>query len=263
MASPREALLAEINRALSERGLKSIPKLGDADKGEIEIVAPGIVDIYNHSERFFTDVKFAVKFPNGKTGTFTVRFNANSAVSEGAVFVVLINGMVAVVKEWRLPLGRWVWGIPRGFGEKLDSMRLKGEVGEIGIGDLPLGTLWRELGEEIKQHARIQTITHLGNVAQDSGTHVTCPAYYLIQLRVDDSDLLDKQLVGSEVKQVLKVALWDWAKVMREIGGQLCDAHSIVAVTLAQRHIEGLSPSRRRGARSSSSGSSTTKLEQG
>jgi hypothetical protein len=233
----REQRLAEINRRLSERHLKPIRKLGDHTRGEFEVI--GIKEIHDHSQRFFTDVKFDVYLPNGegKRGEFTVRFNANGEVSDGAVIVALVNGRFATVKQWRLPLGQWTYEIPRGFGDKLDQAAIQGALGTIKIGDLPLGTVVRELGEEVMKDAEITSVTHLGNIAENSGTSAVVPSYWLVQIRVDESKLQAK-VGGSE--DALKVHLWDAARVRSEIGIKLADNHTITAITLASRHIEAL-----------------------
>ncbi|HTK04346.1 MAG TPA: NUDIX domain-containing protein [Candidatus Eisenbacteria bacterium] len=232
----RQQLLAEINAVLAERNLKPLPKLGDHSKGEFEIVR--IKEIYDHSKRFFTDVKFTVLLPSGDPGEFTVRFNANGLSSDGAVFVTLVNGKFAIVKQWRPSLGRWMYEVPRGFGEKLDNARIAGQLGTIGIGDLPLGTLVRELGEEVMAGAKVTSLTHLANIAQDSGTHSATPSYFLVMLQVPEAKL-SKGLKGSD-DEVAKVKLWDTETVRAEIGQRLCDNHTITALCLALNHIQNL-----------------------
>ncbi len=240
----RQTRLEQINAELANRGLKPLRKLGDNSEGEIEVLR--IVEIFDHSKRFFTDVKFAVAFPGGNPGEFTVRFNANGEVSDGAVIVVLVNGLYAIVKQWRLPLGQWTYEVPRGFGDKIDKAHIAGNLGTIQIGDLPLGTLVRELGEEVMKTCQIDSVTHLGNVAENSGTSAIAPSYFLVQLQVDESQLQAK-LKGSESEH-LKVYLWNQAELDRQIGQRIADNHSIVALSLASRYIERL-PRRKRSKR--------------
>lgn len=231
----RDTLLSRINETLSKRNLKSLTKLGDIEEREIEIV--DIIEVYDHSERFFTDIKFGVKFPNGTPGAFTVRFNANGAVSDGAVIVILVNGKVAIVKQWRLPLCRWTYEVPRGFGEKLDKAQINGALGTLKIGDLPLGTLARELGEEVMNSAEVTSVTHLGNIAENSGTSAVVPSFFLVQLSIEP-ELLAAKLKGNEDSMVTK--LWDFAEVRREFGRKLCDNHTLTAIALAQNYIASL-----------------------
>lgn len=237
MIEDRNERLADINRQLSERKLKPIPKLGDNEKGEIEVLS--ILEIHDHSQRFFTDVRFAVRFPNGADGAFTVRFNAAGATSDGAVLVVLVNGRFTIVKQWRLPLGRWTYEFPRGFAEKLDATKLTELVGTFNVKDLPmLGTLARELGDTLMSEAEITSVTHLGKIAENSGTHNVEPSFFLVQLKVDET-LLDLRLKATE-SPLLAVQLWTPQETRNQVAGKLADCHSITAVTLALRHIESL-----------------------
>ncbi|MDR3614747.1 MAG: hypothetical protein P4L53_14405 [Candidatus Obscuribacterales bacterium] len=231
----RDIRLATINATLTERNLKPLAKLGDSSKGEIEVLS--LAEIYDHSVRFFTDVKFAVRFPNGNEGAFTVRFNANGLVSDGAVMVVLINNLFAVVRQWRLPVARWTYEFPRGFGEKMDNASINGALGTLKIGDLPLGTLTRELSEEVMADAVVNSVTHLGNVAENSGTHAVTPSFYLVQLTVNP-DKLSAKLKGSESNMAVK--LWEPATLRDELGGKMCDCHSITAAALAMNYINRL-----------------------
>jgi hypothetical protein len=230
----RDLRLSAINEVLQKRNLKALRKLGDATKSEIEVLR--ILRVYDHSQRFFTDVKFAVRFPNGDEGAFTVRFNANGSVSDGAIIVVLINGKFAIVKQWRLPLGMWTYEMPRGFGAKLDEAQIAGTLGTIKIGDLPLGTLERELGKEVMADAEITSVTHLGNIAENSGTSAIAPSYFLVQLHVDEARLAHVR--GTEDGLFLK--LWDAQELRNQLGRKLCDNHSITAAALALKHIEDL-----------------------
>lgn len=232
-SNERELRLSGINAILEARNLKPLRKLGDSTKGEIELLS--VTEVYDHSQRFFTDVKFAVRFPNGADGAFTVRFNANGKVSDGAVMVVLINGKFAIVKQWRVPLGQWTYEMARGFGDKLDQANIAGVLGTIKLADLPLGTLARELGEEVMAEAEITSITHLGNIAENSGTSAIAPSYFLVQLHVDEARLA---LKGSE--EGISIKLWDARELRNQLGRKLCDNHSITAAALALRHIEDL-----------------------
>lgn len=232
----RVALLLSINARLQERHLKPLPKLGDASKGEIEVVA--LKKFVDHAARFFTDGIFDVRFPNGAVGEYTVRFNANSAMSDGAVFAVLVNGKFAIVKQWRVPLGRWTYEIPRGFSEKLDKARITGKLGTVSIGDLPLGSVTRELGEEVMASATVMSMTHLGNVAQDTSFHSAAPAYFLVQIVVPPG-ILETKLRGSD-DEISRVLLWDAATIRTELGQKLCDSHTITSLSLVFNHIDKL-----------------------
>ncbi len=236
MSTDREQRLEDINSVLTERDLKSINKLGDTNKGEIELT--GIEEIYDHSKRSLTDVKFSCLFPNGAAGAFTIRFNANGIISDGAVMAVLINDKFAIVKQWRPALGRWTYELPRGFGEKLDKAGIAGQLGTLKIGDLPLGTLSRELGEEVMAKAVVSSVTHLGNIAENSSTHNVVPSHFMVSITVPEEEL-GNSIQGSD-DEISKVLLWDTKKVRQEFGKKLCDSHSLTCLGLALNFIENL-----------------------
>lgn len=233
-ATLRKQRLEAINAQLKERGLKELRKLGDHTKGEFELTR--IVEVYDHSKRFFTDIKFAAIFPDGKEGEFTVRFNVNGAISDGAVIVVVINGLFAVIKQWRVPLGLWTYEVCRGFGAKLDNAQNRGELGTLKISDLPIATLTRELGDALMATAEITSVTHLGKIAENTGTNAVTPDHFLVQIQVDEALLAAKL----ESADGLKVCLWTADEVDRQLGKRIADNHSITALCLAQRHIDRL-----------------------
>lgn len=224
--------LARINDILCARSLKPLPKLGDHREGEFEIV--DIIEIFDHSKQFFTDIKFSVIKPDGGDGQFSVRFNANGAVTDGAVIVTVINGKFAVVKQWRVPLARWTLEIPRGFNNNLVTAAGVSGVPSLNITDLPLGTIVRELTADVVNTGRVVSVTDLGNIAENTGTHAVAPGFFLVQLQVDEEKL------GARLKGTadLKVQLWDAARVRQEIGRKLADMHTITGLALAMRHIE-------------------------
>jgi hypothetical protein len=146
---------------------------------------------------------------------------------------------VAIVKQWRPVLGRWTYEVPRGFGEKMDKARVAGQLGTMKIADLPLGTLTREFGEEVMKDAVLTSITHLGNLAENSGTHAVAPSYFMIQIKVPES-VLKSKLKGSD-DEIGDVQLWTRDRLTSELGGRICDNHSIVACALSLRFLDGFS----------------------
>jgi hypothetical protein len=226
----RDNLLAEINAVLAGRKLKAIPKLGLASANEIEIT--GIHAVYDHSERFFTDIQFDVLFPNGKPGLFTVRFNANGAISDGSVIALMVNGKFAVIKQWRVPLGRWTTELPRGFTPQFHAAREAGNINQLAVRDLPIGIVARELGEDLMAGAKIVGFTELGTIAENSGTSAVSPTYDLIQLEVDPAKLAART-TNHEDGGLLALRLWSPKTLRTEMGGKLADNHSITGASLA------------------------------
>jgi hypothetical protein len=229
----RGKLIESINAQLKERGLKPIPKLGDSSEGEREIIA--LEEIRAGSERYFVDVRFRMRLPDGSIDSYAIRFNVNGAVSDGAVFVPVINGKFAVVKQWRVPLGRWTYELPRGFCESDNLFRVLSDSGAIRLSDLPLGVLERELGAALVEGAQLTSVTHLGDIAQNSSTDTATPSYFLVQVQVPEASLTQNLKNADGVGQV---KIWDAATVRAELGKKLSDSHSITALALAFGHFE-------------------------
>lgn len=226
----REQLLSGINAILAERKLRPLPKLGLASEGEIEIT--GINEIFDHSARFFTDVKFDVIFPNGTTGAFTIRFNANGAVSDGSVIALMLNGEFAIVKQWRPALGRWTSELPRGFMPQFHAARTSGHLETLCAKDFLFGIVARELGADLMSTAKINRWLPLGHIAENSGTHAVAPSYDLVQLSVDPAKLAAR-MKSREDGGLVALLLWSRRTLIEQMGRALADSHSITGAALA------------------------------
>lgn len=238
----RGALLEQINSECAKRGLRTFRKLGDVERGEPEIT--GIEEWMEGSKPWVTDVRLSVTYPNPDPakrfkGTGIVRKNAKGAISDGAVIVPMINGRFGIVKQWRYALGMYTYEVPRGFGESMDKAKVACRLGSMTIGDTPLGTGLRELGEEFFANAKITSVTHLGNIAENTGTHDVFPSHYLIQISAP-YDKINSGIAGSD-NEIKEVQLWDRGMVEAEMGNKLCDNHTLTALALTMMHIKRLS----------------------
>lgn len=222
--------LAAINRLLAERKLRPLVSLGNNAQGEPEIID---IDLWSDvNPKFFEDVFFVLRAPNGSEYKHMVRFNANGLVSDGAIFIPVINGRVAVVRQFRTPLGIWTWELPRGFSDKVDLIaKQSGDPRSLGLSDLPR-VLERELGEEVVRGARINALTALGQVAENTGTHNVAPDTYLVDIEVDEAALAAR-LGGSEN---LALQLLTWGELEKGEGVEINDMHSLAMLALARRH---------------------------
>lgn len=237
MSDNKQDQLNEINATLATHSLKPLAALGDHTRGKIELVE--IIEIFDHSKRFFTDVQFRCLFPGGAEGRYTIRWNANSAVSDGAVMLVIVNGRLAIVRQYRPALGTFLDELPRGFGEEFDRAQVHGRLGTMTFGDLPLATALRELGEEVLEGATVESVTHLGNIAENSSTHTATPAYWLIEVTVAEV-ALKQRLSNITADEGIALKLWTYQEALRNIGTRLLDAHSIVGMALLGKRLAGL-----------------------
>ncbi len=206
---------------LTGRGLTPPACIGDLSAGTAEIVE--ISDLYFNGE-FFADIEVLVRWAPGKNPVpFVMRSNKGGA---GAVFVPVIGGLIALVAQWRPCLGRWTWEVPRGFSQMWEPAR----TGRILLpaSGIPKGfaTVMGELVEEVGSGNVIEP-RFLGEIAENSGSTTTEPAYWLL-------NITDVKIGGTEG---LKVRLVSPNNVLDLIGVDICDNHSIVAITLAQREL--------------------------
>jgi len=216
--------LASINSLLQSRGLRALPSLGANDKGFSEII--DIVEWLTPHTAQWRDVVFLVRRTNGATYKHQVRFNANGAVCDGVVFIPVINGSVAIVRQFRIPVGMETWEVPRGFAESVaDIVSGGGSGGEV---KLPTA-LFRELDEEVIRGATIKRVEPLGSIADNTGTHNVWLEAYVAHIECD-SELLQSRLGGTNNFGV-KLVSWDDLKRPSLLG--IRDAHSLAAIALA------------------------------
>jgi hypothetical protein len=209
-----------INELLVQHNLRPLPDLGDNSRGWPEII--DIVAWDPQPLAPFHDIVFLVRRVNGKEYTHTVRFNTHSRFSNGILFIPEINGLVALIRQYRIALGLETWELARGFSEKDDA------TATVLDPSLP-SALVRELGEEVIRDAHITSVTPLGAVAENSGTHNSWIDTYIVRV-VADSGALSKVLGGT---QQLGVKFVTWAELFRPTHLQICDLHSLAIIALA------------------------------
>lgn len=239
----RDQLREEINGILAARKLRPFSRLGDASKGQSEITGintrpDGSLMIFDDNERFFTDITFKMKAPNGSEFTYKLRFNANSLESDGAVLPVVLNNRFFLIKQWRTPLGEYTVETPRGFANEREKACLTGALGQVTLQDLPAAVraiLIRELDASLFANAVITTC-HLGDLAENSGTHAVRPSHYLIRGSLPEEHL-QNALTTIKGKPDSMVKMWEPVTVFDELGGAIFDQHSISASTLALKQL--------------------------
>jgi hypothetical protein len=213
--SVRESLIKGL---LKELGLTPPESIGNIDEGTPEIV--GLTDIYWNGN-FFADIEFQVVWKAGANpAPFVMRSNKGGA---GSVFVPVIDGKVALVKQWRPCLGKHTWEIPRGFAQEWETGAKK-----LGPSAIPKGfaTVLGELSEEVGKASEISA-HKLGEIAENSGSTTTSPSYWLLTIG-------QLKLGGTEGLAVKLVSLKD---AWESVGTEVVDNHSIVGLSLAVRHL--------------------------
>jgi hypothetical protein len=225
----RGELLASINGLLDSLKLKRLPILGDHKKGEIEIV--GLPEVFDHSLPFYYVLRFPTVNKDGSAGKFNMLSNCNSAVSDGNVLVVSLNSEFLIQALARTTLGEKTIETFRGFGDRFVEAQAQGTLSGLPLTDLPLGLIWRELGEVAFKKIERHAITYLGNPAQNSGTDMGRPKYWHVEL-FGNIDVT--RFKANENLQALNMFVWSPEQVFDEIGGKINDNHSITAFSLFQ-----------------------------
>ena len=238
---PAERLTA-LNAWLAERNLKPRERIGNRE-GEQEVL--GIYHVDERTPRFHRTIYCAVRLADGRIIELPMRYNANGAVSDGAVFVVVIEHgderYLALVKEWRHSIGAWVTGIPRGFTEDEDVQSMVGRRPLGSLSDLrvrAIGVLLRELGEELGDEAvvEIRSVAFLGKVYQNTGTDNAAPDIYMVRVAFPARSSLPA--LGRDDGEVEhKARLIPITEAPGLIGSTLCDLHTLGALLLADRHL--------------------------
>jgi ADP-ribose pyrophosphatase len=149
-------------------------------------------------------------------GTYTVLEPASGKAGAAMLVVRKIDESyeVLLVRQWRYPLGRFVWELPRGFALAVDH-------------DV-IATAVRELLEET--NVAPTRIVPLGEVSPDSGLMaLSCP---LFGIEVADGS---EAAPGHEIEDVAWISLDRLAASIRS--GEIVDGFTLAA--LLQAHLRG------------------------
>jgi hypothetical protein len=223
--------LAAINSLLQAKGLRPLPSIGDNTKGFSEII--DIVEWLSAHTAQWQDVVFLVRRVNGAVYRHQIRFNSNGAVCDGVVFIPVVNGSVALVRQFRVPVGMETWELPRGFAELASDAAEAG----AGAGGIP-SALLRELDEEVIESVVVRGVQPLGAIADNTGTHNVWLDCYIVEIECDSS-LLASRLGGTSK---LGVRLVSWEELWRPSALEIRDAHSLAAIALARESVRAAAP---------------------
>lgn len=163
-----------------------------------------------YEDAYIRLLRDAVIFPNHKKGTY-IRILSKNSASAAAVLPVS-DGKVFLLRHFRHSLRKWVWEIPRGFGESgLTAAENAGKE------------LWEETG--ISQ-AKMQEI---GRVCPDSGISGDLISVYLAEISPEENfEVKDEEEAISGWKVFTQEELRELIK-----NGELTDGFTLSALSLA------------------------------
>ena len=189
---------------------------------------PRIVGGAFHVERanlpFFQTVKMDVQWAeNAPLKPFFVTSN----YGPGAVALVVVDGLILFVRQWRVSLGVETEEIPRGFSEKWDSGKQTGmeTLPKFVSSNLELRTsahtALREAAEETKGDFGKIVPVYIGHLWQNSGTETNRPGFWLLKIE------------GYRLNKSSNLRLL----TLQEAEDQVSDMHSAAALTMYRRFI--------------------------
>lgn len=213
----RVEVLLEVNRVFAEEGLprwNELRHIGKHRKEEFEIT--GVRSVTRDVKRYYVIITFEVIRPDGTPGEYGVRFSRPAA----AVFAV-VNNLVILVKQHRLPLGKWTTEVPRGWIPPESAADHCAAVRAVLSG---------EIGEEWTASLTPFEPVLVGEMPDDTGYHaLVVPVYYL---EASTTMPLPKRC------GVHQPRAFPWEEVHRlEDVGVINDAHTLAVLRKVERHL--------------------------
>lgn len=181
-----------------------------------------------HEERvnpgFFETLKLMVQWiPDGPLKPFFVTSNYGPM----AVALVVVDGRILFVRQWRVNLGLETEEVTRGFSEKWDSGKetTLETLPKIVASNLELATsantALREASEETESDLGTVIPIYLGQLWQNSGTETNCPGFWLLNVE------------GYLLKESPNVCLLS----LDEAEERVVDTHTASALTLYRCYL--------------------------
>jgi hypothetical protein len=228
-ALPQLKRLETINLLLRERALRPLLGLGDTTKGYPEII--DLVSLDMSPAHPYHDAVFRVRRPNSTEYLHKIRFNHNGSFCDGVTFIPVINGRVALTRQFRICVGMETWELARGLAEIAD------DPSTLNVNSFP-PTLLRELGEEVIKDASVTSVTPLGAVAENTGTSNVWTEAYIVSIQAEEATLSER--LGGTQKLGVRLVTWDELFMPSQLG--IRDLHSLAVIMLAREKWCGDGP---------------------
>lgn len=170
-----------------------------------------------YQDEYLILVRDAVRFRDGRLGSYIRILPAPDDGADGCVVLPLIAGEVLLASHFRHATRTWLWEAPRGFAEP---------------GEAPADTAARELREELGVAAG--ELTHLARIHPDAGISSSTVHVYAGQVT--------GRPVPDRLEGIDAICRLSPAELDRWIAeGRITDAFTLAAVTAAR--ARGLLPS--------------------
>jgi 8-oxo-dGTP pyrophosphatase MutT (NUDIX family) len=128
-------------------------------------------EVLVHANRFVRVYDDEVEFPSGSRGSY-VRL-VPAVAGPGVALLAVCDGLIALVRTYRYPIGDWQWGLPRGLAHDTDPLvtaaaELREELGAEAAGLRVIGSFTPDSGlEDIHVHVVVATVEDRTGRPQD------------------------------------------------------------------------------------------------
>lgn len=197
----RDLRLLDINKTLVSYGFKKITKLGDADRGEIEMLSIMNIEIDEYIKR----ANFFVKFHGGKIGKY-IHEETDKPLIE---YILKINGYYVITKKWELNVQRYMFRFISGFDSHAFFEKGYINLNKMGI---PTKLIYNKVGQIVlsKMNENNTTISNItSNVVQNCGLNSIITRRKIINLTLSDDEfnnlkeILENKKFGDD--EIIKV----------------------------------------------------------
>lgn len=216
MGLPLKSKERRVKEFFEARGLTPPQSIGNLEEG-----IPEIEDVVQLSMGggFFANIEVMIRWnKEAEPLPFVMRSSVGKA---DARFVPLIDGKIAIIKQWSPPLGKFTWEIPRGFCQDWKSW----DGNPLGASAIPAGftSTLKELTDEVSSVEGVIPQL-LGAISEDSGSTTTSVDYWL--LRIGSINI-------GPTEGGVSIKLVPVPEVEGLLGGRIADTYSITAIALA------------------------------
>lgn len=230
----KEKRLEEINKKLLSEDLQPIHKLGDATKGELEILE--IKNIYKNTSGLSACVNFVMLTKEFKKIEYLAYLNTGSG---GHMYVFKLDKYILVTKQWRPIIGKWLYELPNGF---IKNIIKDEEYKKQKYSGMPMYLLERKMGQEFIKKIDIVEKIALGCAYENPGITGNITDIFLIEIKpksgITINEIISNKFNGDDLKQDIKSYFWLEEEVEKEIGNKICDLRSITCWSLYEKYIK-------------------------
>jgi len=255
----RRRRLQIFNYFLEYLGLRSLPKLGDYRRGEIELLKiAGMTRKYDRDGHSI-EILFEILPPSSASEDesffihrdpleqrsdqlrdhrryYPIKFNVEGSTNGWTAAYCFINGKVAIIKQWLPPACAWTYEIPRSSGCRVPIQFSAQNEANITFDHLPLAILVKVLGDDISEFLEIKKVILLDKTLLNPKIDSTPVTNLWVEMKIDKDELSRRMKKIGRFAQY-QLQLWDMLQVEEALGSRIVDIPSVSVYALAAKHF--------------------------